>query len=82
MSDKTGSDMLKLGVLWKRTTRQGNRPFLAGPVCGEAIEAAVALLRQGGRFLVLANQHKRDGKNDPDCTLFVVPDRPPGGRGS
>ena len=48
MNDKTGNDMLKLGVLWKRTTRQGNRPFLT----------------------------------DPDCALFVVPDRPQGGRGS
>ena len=69
------NDMIKLGVLWKRTTREGSRPYLTGPVRSEGIDAAVDLLRKGGRFLILSNKTKREGKNDPDCDLFVVPDR-------
>jgi len=69
------SEMIKLGVLWKNTTREGNRPYLAGRVQGDEIDAAVELLRKGGRFLILSNKNKRDGKRDPDCDLFVVPER-------
>jgi hypothetical protein len=75
------NDMVKLGVLWKRMTREGNRPFLTGPVRDDGIDAAVALLRKGGRFLVVANKTKREGRNDPDCELFVVPDRNGGKEG-
>lgn len=70
------ADMIKLGVLWKKLTKQGNRPYLAGPSRSEAYDEAMECLRQGGRFLVLPNRNKRDGKNDPDCELFVVPKRP------
>jgi len=69
------TDMVKLGVLWKKTSREGNRPFLSGAVHADGVDAAVALLRKGGRLLVLGNNHKRDGKKDPDCELFVVPDK-------
>lgn len=74
------TDMIKLGVLWKKTSREGNRPYLAGAVRADGVDAAVELLRKGARFLVLSNNHKRDGKQDPDCELFVVPDKEkPGG---
>jgi hypothetical protein len=53
-------DKIKLGVLWKNT----------------GLDAAVAELRKGGRFLVLKNT-KRPDKRDPDCVLYVVPDRNP-----
>lgn len=76
------NDMVKLGVLWKKTTREGNRPFLSGSMRQEGLEESLRLLRAGGRFLVLANQHKREGKNDPDCELFVVPARTAPGQGT
>lgn len=72
------SDMIKLGVLWKKTSREGGRPFLSGAVRNDGVDAALALLRSGARFLVLSNQNKREGKNDPDCELFVVPDKKDG----
>lgn len=67
------NDKVKLGVFWKKTTREGNRPYLSGAVRPEGLDEAVRLLRDGGRFLVLSNPNKRDGKRDPDCELFVVP---------
>lgn len=73
--DRMSDEMVKLGVLWKRMTREGNRPYLTGPVRSAGIDAAVELLRKGGRLLVVANTSKREGRNDPDCELFVVPDR-------
>ena len=66
---------IRLGVLWKNTTREGNRPYLSGRVDLETLDAAVELLRTGGRFLVLSN-NKRPDKRDPDCVLLVVPDNP------
>lgn len=69
------NDRVKLGVLWKQVSREGNRPYLTGPVRDEEIDAAVAMLRKGGRFLILTNKTKREGKNDPDCDLFIVPGR-------
>lgn len=64
---------IRLGVLWKNVTREGNRPYLAGRVDVEALEAAVAALRAGGRLLVLGNR-KRPDRRDPDCVLWVVPE--------
>lgn len=72
------TDMIKLGVLWKKTSRDGGRPFLSGAVRTDGVDAAVALMRKGGRLLVLSNHHKREGKNDPDCELFVVPEKKEG----
>jgi len=69
-------EKIKLGVLWKQTSRAGNKPYLSGRVERTTLEAAIGLLRQGGRFLVLSNQ-KRPDKRDPDCVLFVVPERNP-----
>ena len=69
-------DKIKLGVLWKQTSRNGNKPCLSGRVERSSLEAAIGLLRQGGRLLVLSNQ-KRPDKRDPDCVLFVVPERGP-----
>ena len=66
-------DKIKLGVLWKNVSRQGKKPYLSGRVQEDNIEAAVQLMRQGGRFLVLSNT-KRPDKQDPDCVLFVVPE--------
>ncbi len=71
--------MIKLGVLWKNTTREGQRPYLSGPVRSDAIDAAIELMRGGGRFLILPNKSKREGRKDPDCDLFVVPERNGGG---
>lgn len=66
-------DKIKLGVLWKNLSREGNSPYLSGRVQQDNLDAAVTLLRQGGRFLVLSNK-KRPDKQDPDCALFVVPE--------
>jgi hypothetical protein len=66
-------DRIKLGVLWKNVSR-GNKPYLAGRVQRDNLEAAVQLLRDGGRFLVLGNT-KRPDKQDPDYQLLVVPER-------
>lgn len=65
-------DKIKLGVLWKQLSRKGSKPYLSGRVQEDGLEAAMTLLRQGGRFLVLSNA-KRPDKQDPDCVLFVVP---------
>jgi hypothetical protein len=67
-------DKIKLGVLWKNVSRKGNKPYLAGRVQPDTLDAAVRLLRAGGRFLILSNT-KRPDKQDPDCVLFVVPER-------
>jgi hypothetical protein len=66
-------DKIKLGVLWKNVSRNGKKPYLSGRVQQDNIEAAVQLMRQGGRLLVLSNT-KRPDKQDPDCVLFVVPE--------
>ena len=66
-------DKIKLGVLWKNLSREGNSPYLSGRVQEDNLDAAVTLLRNGGRFLVLSNK-KRPDKQDPDCELFVVPE--------
>jgi len=68
-------DKIRLGVLWKNVTREGNKPYLSGRVQRENLDAAVELLRDGGRFLILSNS-KRPDKQDPDCVLFVVPEAP------
>ncbi len=67
------NDKIKLGVLWKHLSRQGNKPYLSGRVDEENLDAAVQLLRSGGRFLVLSSK-KRPDKQDPDCEIFVVPE--------
>jgi|SRR5579862_1998303 len=69
-------DKIKLGVLWKNMSRKGNKPYLAGRVQHDTLDAAVELMRAGGRFLILSNT-KRPDKQDPDCVLFVVPEREP-----
>jgi hypothetical protein len=66
-------DKIKLGVLWKNLSREGKKPYLSGRVDRDNLEAAVKLLRDGGRFLVLTNK-KRPDKQDPDCEIFVVPE--------
>lgn len=66
-------DKIKLGVLWKNLSREGKKPYLSGRVQADNLDAAVQLLRGGGRFLVLPNQ-KRPDKQDPDCAIFVVPE--------
>jgi hypothetical protein len=68
------NEKIKLGVLWKNLSREGNKPYLSGHVQQDNLDAAVQLLRDGGRFLVLSNK-KRPDKQDPDCELFVVPER-------
>ncbi len=67
-------EKIKLGVLWKNTSRDGKTAYMAGRVQQDSLDAAVAQLRNGGRLLVLKNT-KRPDKRDPDCTLFVVPER-------
>jgi hypothetical protein len=67
-------DKIKLGVLWKNLSKEGKKPYLSGRVQEDNLEAAVQLLREGGRFLVLTNK-KRPDKQDPDCEIFVVPGR-------
>ncbi len=69
-------DKIKLGVLWKNVSRKGNKPYLSGRVQQDSLDAAVQLMRAGGRFLILGNT-KRPDKQDPDCVLFVVPEREP-----
>ena len=69
-------DKIKLGVLWKNVSRKGNKPYLSGRVHQDTLDAAVGLMRAGGRFLILSNT-KRPDKQDPDCVLFVVPEREP-----
>ncbi len=72
-------EKVKLGVLWKQVSREGNKPYLSGRADQQSLEAAMALLRRGGRFLILSNK-KRPEKRDPDCVLFVVPEKnAPGG---
>jgi len=66
-------DKIKLGVLWKNLSREGKTPYLSGHVQQDNLDAAVRLLRDGGRFLVLSNK-KRPDKQDPDCEIFVVPE--------
>ena len=74
-------DKIKLGVLWKNLSREGNKPYLSGRVDRDNLDAAVDLLRNGGRFLVLTNK-KRPDKQDPDCDIFVVPESGRGDRRS
>ncbi len=69
-------DKIKLGVLWKNLSRENKKPYLSGRVQQDNLEAAVELLRNGGRFLVLSSK-KRPDKQDPDCEIFVVPEREP-----
>jgi hypothetical protein len=71
------NDRIKLGVLWKHEGKGGKKAFLSGAVRNESLEAAVALMREGGRLLVLSNNAKRPDKRDPDCELFVVPSSTP-----
>jgi len=66
-------DKVKLGVLWKNLSRDSKTPYLSGRVQQDNLDAAVQLLRDGGRFLVLSSK-KRPDKHDPDCELFVVPE--------
>ena len=66
-------DKIKLGVLWKNLSREGKKPYLSGRVDRDNLDAAVQLLRDGGRFLVLTSK-KRPDKQDPDCEIFVVPE--------
>jgi hypothetical protein len=70
------NDRIKLGVLWKHDGKAGKKPFLSGAVRNESLEAAIAMMRDGGRLLVLSNNSKRPDKRDPDCELFVVPSTP------
>ena len=65
---------VKLGVLWKHVSSKDNTPFLSGRVQEDSLDAAVALLRLGGTLLLVTN-NKRPDKKDPDCQLFVMPDR-------
>ena len=67
------NDKIKLGVLWKNVSREGKKPYLSGRVQQDNLDAAVQLLRDGGRFLVLSSK-KRPNKQDPDCEIFVVPE--------
>jgi hypothetical protein len=69
-------DKVRLGVLWKQVSREGNKPYLSGRVEQGALDDAIELLRRGARLLVLSNR-KRPDKKDPDCVLFVVPDKAP-----
>jgi hypothetical protein len=71
-------DKIPLGRLWKNTTKDG-KPYLNGVCSTDTLDQAVSLLRAGGRFLILANGRKREGKRDPDCELYVVPGRGAGG---
>jgi hypothetical protein len=66
-------DKIKLGVLWKNVSREGNKPYLSGRVQQDNLDAAAQVLREGGRFLVLSSK-KRPDKQDPDYELFVVPE--------
>jgi hypothetical protein len=66
-------DKIKLGVLWKNLSREGNKPYLSGRVQEDNLDAAAQVLREGGRFLVLSSK-KRPDKQDPDYELFVVPE--------
>jgi hypothetical protein len=67
------TDKIHLGRLWKGTSKD-NKPYLSGVVTHATdLERAVDLLRAGGRFLILGNDRKREGKRDPDCELYVVP---------
>jgi hypothetical protein len=68
-------EKVKLGVLWKNVSRNGQKPYLSGRVQQDTLEEAVQLLREGGRLLVFSAK-KRPDKRDPDCILFVVPERP------
>ena len=65
-------DKVRLGVLWKHVSRKGNKPYLSGRVQQDTLDAAVRLLRSGGRFLILSNT-KRPDKQDPDCVLSWCP---------
>jgi hypothetical protein len=71
------NERIKLGVLWKHDGKDGKKPFLSGALRAESLESAIALMRDGGRLLVLANANKRPDKRDPDCELFVVPGSSP-----
>ena len=75
------NDKIKLGVLWKNLSREGNKPYLSGRVDRDNLDAAVQLLRDGGRFLILPNK-KRPDKQDPDCAIFVIPEPAGGGQRS
>ena len=66
-------EKIKLGVLWKNLTKEGQKPYLSGRVQEDSLDAAVDLLRKGGRFLVFSNK-KRPDKQDPDYVLLVVPE--------
>lgn len=66
-------DKIRLGVLWKNLSREGKKPYLSGRVDRDNLDAAVELLRDGGRFLILTSK-KRPDKQDPDCEIFVVPE--------
>lgn len=75
--DNNSDGKIKLGVLWKNVSQKGNKPYLAGRVQEDNIDAAMALMKRGGRLLILSAT-KRPDKKDPDCLLFVVPDRAAG----
>ncbi len=44
-------EKIKLGVLWKNLSREGNKPYLSGRLQQDNLDAAVQLLRDGGRFI-------------------------------
>ena len=53
------NNMIRVGGLWSNTTRSGGK-YLSGSL-GNA------------RIVILPNDRKREGKNDPDYTLFIAP---------
>ncbi len=65
-------DKIRLGRLWKNRTKD-DKPYLSGVAVLDQLDQAVAVLRNGGRLLVLGNSNKRPDKRDPDCDVFVVP---------
>ncbi len=50
-------DLIKIGTLWKRVSKDGTKTFYSGPF-------------QDGQLIIFKNQHKK-AKNHPDLLVYV-----------
>ena len=70
------NDKVRLGRLWTSTSKAGVK-YMTGSTSNDTFAAAMDLLQNGGRLLVLSNTNKRPDKKDPDADLYVTAPREP-----
>jgi hypothetical protein len=65
---------VKMFSAWTRTSKDGSKFQSLAPA--PSFDEAVELLRSGGGLAMLfPNRNRREGKNDPNAELWVLPKR-------